>query len=209
MTKKILVKEFAEEKARTGPSKSTRAQQAASSAFCSERIKTEVSKVAGCLELWSFSKTSSSFSVTVADGNECMTAEGCTGDGSDKSIVSSKFVERAVFDGIEKMTKMDKSMLQVALRDADRTQSFTSSRTWTPPRTVPNLAAGSLALVGVTFLVLDADFAVKNLLVGLPVLQHLGIDTKTLLEQRRDVIDGANCSTIRSALLSSGGGEAS
>lgn len=105
-----------------------------------------------------------------------------TDDGSDKSIVSSKFAERAVLNGIGKMTKIDKVSLQLALKDADRAQLFTFSQTWTPPPTVLRSAAGPLALVNVTFLVADANLAAEDLLIGLPVLRHLGVDSKALLE---------------------------
>lgn len=36
----------------------------------------------------------------------------------------------------------------------------------------------------------------EDLLTGLPVLQHLGFDTKTLLEQRRDVLGYTDFSRI-------------
>lgn len=88
-----------------------------------------------------------------------MIANGRTDDGTDESIVFSKFAERSVLNGIGKMTKIDKVSLQVALKDAYCAQSFTFSRTWTPPRTVLRLTAGPLALVNVTFLVADANFA--------------------------------------------------
>lgn len=106
--KKILLKEHAEEKARTGPSKLTRAQQAASSASSSDKVNTEASKVVDRLQPQLFSKTSPSFSVTVADGNECMTATGRADDGTDESIVLSKLAERTTLDGSGKMTKIDK-----------------------------------------------------------------------------------------------------
>lgn len=36
----------------------------------------------------------------------------------------------------------------------------------------------------------------RSPLVVLPLLQHLGVDTKYLLEERRDLLDGADCSNI-------------
>ena len=52
------------------------------------------------------------------------------------------------------------------------------------------------------FFVPDDELAADDMLIGLPVLRHLGIDRKTLLEEKRDVLDGADCSTIRSPPLS-------
>lgn len=68
------------------------------------------------------------------------------------------------------------------------------------------MSAGPLALVNVTFLVADADLSAEDLLIGLPVLQHLGVDSKTLLEERRDLLDGADCSSVRSLSPNSSGG---
>lgn len=45
-------------------------------------------------------------------------------------------------------------------------------------------------------LVADADLAVEDLLIGLPVVQHLGVDTKTSSEERRNFLDGFDCSSI-------------
>lgn len=69
-----------------------------------------------------------------------------------------------------------------------------------PPRTILHLVARVLALINTTFLVCDADLAVQNLLICLPALEHLSVDTKSLLEQRRDVLDGADCPAIMAKL---------
>lgn len=58
-----------------------------------------------------------------------MIAVGRTDDGSNESIVSSKFSERDVLNDIGKMTKMDKVALHMAWKDADPAQSFMFSRT--------------------------------------------------------------------------------
>lgn len=108
--------------------------------------------------------------MTVSDGNELMISKGLTDDGSDESIVSPKFAERVVLNGIGKMTKIDSVKLQVALNNSSEAQSFTFSRTWTPPRTVLPLYTGTLALVNETFLVANDDLAAEDLLIGLPVL---------------------------------------
>lgn len=69
-------------------------------------------------------KHSSSFTVSVADGNETITSRGRTDDGSDENFTSSLFAERAVLNGISKMEKFDKVVLQVALKDGWATQIF-------------------------------------------------------------------------------------
>lgn len=49
-------------------------------------------------------------------------------------------------------------------------------------------------LLNVTLLGSDDELAAEGLCIGLPVLQHLNIDTKTFLETNRATIDGADCS---------------
>lgn len=113
--------------------------------------------------------------------------------------------ESAALDGIVKMTKIDHFALQVSLNDRENAQKVSFSHTWTPLRTVLPLAAGPLALVNVIFLVADADLAVENSLIRLPVSQHLGVDTKTLLEDRCDLLDGTERSSINVANTSKNG----
>lgn len=76
-------------------------------------------------------------------------------------------------------------------------------------RTVLRLAAGPLALVNVTFFVADIGLAAEDLLIGLPVLRHLGIGRETLAEQMRYVLNGADYSTVYATHASSGGGQVS
>lgn len=45
-------------------------------------------------------------------------------------------------------------------------------------------------------MVFDCDLASKDFLLGLPVLRHLGADNKTFLEERRDLLDASDCSSI-------------
>lgn len=52
-------------------------------------------------------------------------------------------------------------------------------------------------MTNVTFLVADADLAAEELLIGLPLLRHLGANTKTLLERQREKLGGSDCSIIK------------
>ena len=58
------------------------------------------------------------------------------------------------------------------------------------------LAPGQLALANLSFLVTDDDMACEELFIGLPVLLHLQVDTRTFLENNRAVLDGADCSNV-------------
>lgn len=55
----------------------------------------------------------------------------------------------------------------------------------------------TLFLLNVEYLVVDAELAVEDLLIGFPVLLHSGLYTKTLLENRRDFIYGRDCAEIK------------
>lgn len=54
-------------------------------------------------------------------------------------------------------------------------------------------------MFSVSYFVANAYFALMNLLLELSVLQHLGVDTKSLLEEWHEQSDGATCSQIDSS----------
>lgn len=135
---------------------------------------------------------SSTFDVTFSDDNEGYAAEGREDDGADETIISSRIAQYAVLNVIGKMIKLPPITLQVALKYSSDGARFSFSRTWTALRTVLKLTSGPLALLNLQYLVADADLDVEDLLLGLPVLRHLGVDTKTVLEERRDLLDGSN-----------------
>lgn len=60
-----------------------------------------------------------------------------------------------------------------------------------------------------TFLVPDADIASKDLLIGLSVLQRFDVDTKTLLEERSNFLDGSDCFVIGAFNMQTNGGHVS
>lgn len=56
------------------------------------------------------------------------------------------------------------------------------------------------------YLIADDDLTTNDLLIGLPVLQHLQIDTKTLLESNRSVLDGTDCALAHTGSNTANGG---
>lgn len=54
------------------------------------------------------------------------------------------------------------------------------------------LAAGPLKNLNVEYLVVHIDLAVEDLLLALPVLLHVSVDTKTPLEERCALLDGSD-----------------
>lgn len=114
--------------------------------------------------------------------------------------MSPKFTTNYVLNRTGKFSKTQPVTIQVALKDDSEAETFRFSRTWTVPHIVLPLTAGPLALVNVVLLVPDDKLAGEDVLMGLSLLQNLGIDTKTMLEQHRDNLDGADCSVIQSNL---------
>lgn len=57
------------------------------------------------------------------------------------------------------------------------------------------LTAGLLAHINVNVLV--PGLAAEDVLFGLPLLNHIGVDTKEILKKNRDNLDGAGCSDIK------------
>ena len=92
-------------------------------------------------------------------------------------------------------------MLQVALKSSDKAHTFKFSTSLTVPRTVIHVTAGQMALRNVKFLVADTELTNEDLLVGHPVLAHLGIDSKTMIEKSLDRLDGTDCSDLMSKCM--------
>lgn len=53
-----------------------------------------------------------------------------------------------------------------------------------------------MALCNISILVSDDDLTCKYLLIGLPFLQHLRIDSRTLLENNRSILDGMDFAIV-------------
>lgn len=203
--KKALLKALAEEKAKTGPSKSTRSQTRQQSPPDKDSSST---KTTGRLNRKvKLDLSNPSFTITAMDGKESISGKGRADDGSDETIASSKFATNCVLNGVGKFSKIQPIKIQVALKDDSEAKIFNFSKVWTVPRIVLRLTTGPLALVNVTFLIPDDELAAEDVLLGLPLLQHLGIDTKTMLEQNRDNLDGADCSAILPSLSQEGIGK--
>lgn len=111
----MLLKRFTDDKTATGPAKSTRAQQRNISAEQAKENRKPGDWVAGRINAVSM-EISSSFRVSFMDGNEIHSAIGLADDGADESIVSARTVERAVLNGIGKMSEISPVSLQIALK---------------------------------------------------------------------------------------------
>lgn len=59
-------------------------------------------------------------------------------------------------------------------------------RTWMKQRYILHLSSGNLVLRYMTFLVADNELVCEDLLNGLPILQHLKVDKRTMLEYNQE-----------------------
>lgn len=62
------------------------------------------------------------------------------------------------------------------------------------PVTVLHLNPGRFALNNIRFLIADDAMTCEDLFIGIAVLEHLRVDTKTLLEDHIESLDGTDCS---------------
>lgn len=192
--KKRILQDRAAEKAKDGPSKSTRSQSASSQGSATSS-GTPQRPTTGRLQQHPITISSGpSCAIIVSDGNVSVQGTGRCDDGSDETIASPRIAEKAVLKGIGRFEAITPVTVQVALSSSADPETFTFSRKWIAPRIVMELSAGRLALHNVSFLVADAHLSCEDILLGYPVLQHLGIDSRTLLERNRRVLDGTDCS---------------
>lgn len=67
--------------------------------------------------------------------------------------------------------------LRFALKKSADVQRLTFPRSETPSHTVLQVSSGPPALTIISYLVADGDLAVEDLLIGLLVLKHLGLES--------------------------------
>lgn len=115
-------------------------------------------------------------------------------DGSDECFDSPTLPQAAAVKGIGRMVAIYPIKIHVSLKEKEigNRATFSFSRTCNVPRLVLKLPARKIALLNVKFLVAEDDTAFEDLLLGLPVLHHLRIDTRTLLKQKWSSLDGTD-----------------
>lgn len=131
-----------------------------------------------------------------------MNGTGRCDNGSDDSIASAFVSHATVLKGIDRLEAIEPVTIQVALSSSEQPEHFVFSRTWRVPRLILELSSGLLALTNISFLVSYASLLTEDLLIGLPVLQHLGIDSRILLERNRSALDGTDCFVVKNPTVS-------
>lgn len=192
VAKKTFFQKFKDERSAESPFKNTPSQT-----WKEEKVHTDVcgNQIVLCITTLR-PKNGSPIEVEFVDENNSSSATGRTDDGADLWIVSSGSADYAVLSGFSKMKTISLVTLQVPLKEGSDAFKFTSSQSWTASRTVPEPSAGAFVLRNIEYLVADADLVVQDLDIGLLALRRLGVDIKTLLENRRDLLDKTDCSSF-------------
>lgn len=134
--------------------------------------------------------------ITLKDDGASLPWADRSDDGANASIVSSRLAGVAVLKGIGRLKYINPVKVQMALKDDEDSQTFNFSPLWTVSLIILHLLVESLALLGVTFLVADNDLAENDLLIGLPMLEHLVINSKTILENKKAQWNDTDCSNV-------------
>lgn len=98
--------------------------------------------------------------------------------------MSRSLSQAAVIIGIGPMSSISPVKIQFSLNYSDSPATLTFSRTWLVPRLFLKLLSGQMSLLKMTLLVTDEKKACEDLLLGIPVLTHLAIDSCRLLERQ-------------------------
>lgn len=86
--------------------------------------------------------------------------------------------------------------MRVVIKLGDQAQTFKATRRWEVPRIILKLNAGPLVLLNGSFVVINAQLAVEDLLLGPPVLKHLRINYQTILQWNHTCLNETDCNTI-------------
>lgn len=100
--------------------------------------------------------------------------------------------------------RLTRGFLQIAMKEGEKAQFFPFARIWASPRTILSLSVEPPAFKNISILVADAALSEEDLLIGFTVLKHFEVETRTLLEQRSDDLDGDDCSDVQHRGMSDG-----
>lgn len=115
-------------------------------------------------------------------------------DGSYENIANQAVAEKAVLQGVGSIEWTPKVRLKVALKKEGESTVCMFSQAWSVSSTVLHLSVDQLALRNIKGLVSDGKVESEDVPIGLPVLRNLRVDTKTLLEENGEALNGTYCS---------------
>lgn len=202
-----MLQNLIDEIRKDGPSKSTRFQE-----WHRNAVKTK-QKISGNSHQGTSSRlqkpiehqSSRHYISTATEGLACIEFNAKCDDGIDNTLISSNAAQEAVSMGNRKINKFQPISFHVGLKKYNSAELFILSRTWTVPRITLNLSSRPLALLNLTFLVADDGLASEDILIGQSILRNLKVDPTHVLEQKREVLNGVDCSHVGSTTISGGG----
>lgn len=140
-----IMKDRADELAKTGPSQSTWSQS-------EYKDKTSARLTNRKIDM----EASPSWPLVVSDGIASMLGTERCDDGRDDRIASASVGQEAVLKGIGRFEAIDLVFTQVVLTSNEKPESVTFSRLWKVFRVILLLSSGILSLTNISFLVCDA-----------------------------------------------------
>lgn len=123
--------------------------------------------------------------------------KGMSDDGCDDGITSPKLDETVVLKEISRLKSINQVTIRVSFRQGEKAQEFKFSCTWIMPRIILQLSSGKIDLTNTYFVVADEKSTCEKVLINLPVMKYLRIDSHTILETKRYKIFGADFSMVR------------
>ena len=194
--------DIAAKKAATGPHANTRSRAKEQSKLDKEE---QVAAKTGRIHTFKDLDPASITAAVSQEKSERKTLARCD-DGSDDSLVCPTLAEPAALSGIGRIRAIEPVKLKVALHRRDEKVEFSFSRQWIVPNTILQLRTGSMGIQNMSFLISDDRLTGEPLIIGRPALQHMRVDTKTLLEERYSELNGIDCSSIGNPTMSSKAG---
>lgn len=82
------------------------------------------------------------------------------------------------------MVSIGPVIIQAAIGQDSKAQTFTFSPEWSVLGLILNLPADQIAVLNISFFVADAEFLCEDLLASSLVLRYMRIDSRSLLEQQ-------------------------
>ncbi len=148
---------------------------------------------------------SPSCDIILEDGKSAIKVSCRCDDGSDDSIASCAIAEKILIQGIGRINKVDPLQCKLRKRRIPKPKNslfivFGCSRNSC------KIDIRETGFMNISFLVVDDELEAESILIGHPVLQHISIDTKTLLDENRGSHDGTDCSLFGNPTIPKKGG---
>lgn len=115
-------------------------------------------------------------------------------DRSEENIANVSVAEKAVLKGVSSLEFISKMRVQVTLKKERESAEYSFSRVPAVASTALHLSVGQLAQNNMMLLVAEIMVESEDLLIGLPFICQLQVETKKLLEENIFALNGTDCS---------------